>query len=111
MLSEIVRQVAASESGVRVVGEMKTLEGLSEAIARTAPDVVVVGSEEGILPKECVRSMYEPPHPRTLVISSDGRITAAYRLRPQGVRMDDISPAGIIEAIRELSLPPPELRD
>jgi hypothetical protein len=113
MLSGILRHATASDPAVRIVAEVGTLEMLSAAVANTRPHVMVVGVGEGEaeLPKECARLMYAIPHPRTLTISSDGQVTSAWRLRPQGKRMENISPAEMLEVLRELSDPPPELRD
>ena len=68
-------------------------------------DVIVVAAEKGALPAECTRLMYERPHTRTLSISPDGRSTSMWRLRPYGVTTENISPEGLVAAIRDLSRP------
>lgn len=111
MLGEIIRHAVQSEADLRIVEEKDALDDLSEAVARTRPDVLVVGVDDGILPRECARVMYELPFASTLTISQDGRVSSAYRLRPERILVESVSTGGIIEAIRELSLPPPELRE
>jgi DNA-binding NarL/FixJ family response regulator len=111
MLSEILRTAANGDPDLKIVEEMPTLEGIAEAAGRTRPDVLVVGVEDGGLPRECARAMYERPRASTLAVSPDGQIASAYRLRPYGIAMENASSGEIIAAIRELSLPPPELRD
>lgn len=108
MLSEILRSAAGAEPDLRVMEECQTLDGLAEAMERTSPHILVVGSEEAELPPECARLMYDCSHPSTLSISRDGRHTWAYQLRPHGERIDSVSTAGLIEAIRELKCPPHE---
>lgn len=111
MLSGIIRQAVADEPSLRIVDELAELDQLPDVVSRLRPDVLIVGADGGELPVECARSMYTPPHPRTLAISADGRITSAYWLRPQGVRMENVTPAGIVEAIEELSASPLEESD
>jgi hypothetical protein len=110
MLSEILRQATEGEPDLRIVEERPGLEDLKVAAARSSVDVVVVGTEGGVLPRECASLMYERPRTSALAVSLDGTTASAYRLRPHGISMANASSGQIIEAIRELSLPPPELR-
>jgi len=107
MLSEILRDAAGGEPDLRIMGECETLDGLAEALERTHPHVLVVGSDEAELPPECARLMYDCSHPSTLAVSKDGRHTWAYRLTPHGVQVDNVSTAAVIDAIRTLSCPLP----
>jgi hypothetical protein len=105
MLSDIIRQAIEGEPDLRITDERATLDGLAEAVGRSHPDVLVVGSSEAALPAECLRAMFERPHPNTLAVSLDGRRTSAYRLRPHGVMRENVTTAGVIDAIRELRPP------
>ena len=111
MLSGILRVAASREPDLRIVEELGGLEGVSEAIDRTRPNVLIVGTEGGGLPGECALAMYDLPHTGILAVSLDGAVATAYRLRPQAVSIEDVSTRRIVEAIRDLSRPPPELRD
>jgi len=110
MLSEILRQATEGETDLRIVEERPGLEDLTTVASRASVDVVVVGTEGGELPRECAKLMYERPLTSALAVSRDGTVASAYRLRPHGISMENASSGQIIEAIRELSLPPPELR-
>jgi hypothetical protein len=110
MLSEILRQATEAEPDLHIVEERPGLEDLTVAAVRASADIVVVGTVGGALPRECASLMYDRPRTGALAVSLDGRTAAAYRLRPQGIAMENASSGQIIEAIRDLSLPPPELR-
>ena len=106
MLSEIVRDAVEAQPDMEILYEARTLAELEGARWGRA-DVIVVAAEQGALPAECTRLMYERPHTRTLSISPDGRLTALWRLLPHGVTMEDVSPEGLVAAIRDLSPPLP----
>jgi hypothetical protein len=109
MLSDIIRQAVENEPDLRVAEERATLDGLADAVGRTHPHVLVVGSGDAALPRECLRAMLDRPHPNTLSVSLDGRLASAYRLRPYGVVRENLSAADVVAAIRELHRPLPEL--
>jgi DNA-binding NarL/FixJ family response regulator len=111
MLSGIIRQAVEEEPDLRIIAERVTFDGLERAVSATRPHVLVVGAAGGALPPACARAMYERPHPGTLSISWDGRVTGAYRLRPDGIALNDLSTSDIVAAIRELTRPIPELED
>ena len=106
MLSEIVRNAVEAQPDMKILHEASTLAEL-EAAPWPRADVIVVAAEKGALPRECTRLMYERPHTRTLSISPDGRLTAMWRLLPHGVTVEDVSPDGLVAAIRDLSRPHP----
>lgn len=110
MLSDIIREAVEGQPDLRITEVHDTLDDLVEAVARTGPQVLVVGSVGAELPRECLRAMFERPHPNTLTVSLDGRRTTAYRLRPHGVVRENLTAAGVVEAIQELGEPLPELR-
>jgi hypothetical protein len=106
MLSEIVRDAVEAQPDMKILHEARTLAEL-EATPCPRADVIVVAAEKGALPKECTRLMYERPQTGTLSISPDGRLTSLWRMRPHGVTMENVSPDGLVAAIRDLSRPLP----
>jgi hypothetical protein len=108
MLGEIVRSAIDDETDLEIVDEARGLEDLAEHVRRTRPDVILVAAKDGSLPSECVRVMYEPPLPRTLSLSPDGRQTSVYRLVPQRGVIGEVTPEGLVEALRALRPRVPE---
>jgi hypothetical protein len=111
MLREIVRSAIEAQPDMAILYEAGTLEEMARAPRTYDVDVIVVAAEQARLPKECARMMYLRPHPRTLSISPDGTATAMWRLLPQGVRMENVSPDGLVGAIRDLGRPLPNTEE
>jgi DNA-binding NarL/FixJ family response regulator len=110
LLRDVVRRVIDDEPDMEIVDEAQRLEELAETVRRACPDVVLVAAKDGSLPCECVRVMYEPPLPRVLSVSPDGRNTAAYRLVPERGVMGEVTPEGLADALRALRPRVPDCR-
>jgi DNA-binding NarL/FixJ family response regulator len=100
LLRQILEGAVASQPDVTVIRHVRPSENLAAAAKRVRADIVILGeAQEGaegapweVLDKE--------PRLKLLVISSDGHRATRYELRPHQVLIDDLSPEGLIDAVR-----------
>lgn len=100
MLSDIVRRVLAAEPELEVVGPIHDRAGLSDAVARADAEVVIVGIESREELRAYEDLLYAHSRVTLLALQVDGRQALLYTLRPHTELLGELSPAGLIEAIR-----------
>jgi hypothetical protein len=96
MLSEIVREILSHEPGIAIAAEVADV---SAAEVRPA-DVAIVGSDGEELPDPWEELLFEHPRMKVLTVSSDGRTTFLFELRPHREALGEVSPATLIDAVR-----------
>ncbi len=99
ILSDIIRDALADVHGVEVVRETAG-EDLAESVARSRADVLVTEDAGQELSDRHLGLMYRHPRLKLLTISPDGRRAALYRLMPRRRLLVDVSPDGLVAAIR-----------
>jgi DNA-binding NarL/FixJ family response regulator len=105
MLSDILAEVLGEQPDMEVVGRSDNMnEMVSEAGHRSA-EVVVVGLVDSALPDECMALLDDSPRVKVLGITTDGRRAFLYELQPQRSALGEVSPEGLINAIRGLFTP------
>ena len=103
MLRDIVERVIRSQPDMLVVGVMGvvgTSDALNSEVQRLKPNVVVLGLEADTAWNACDSLLYENPHTRLLAVTDDGRGATLCELRPHRVRIGNVSPEGLVSAIR-----------
>jgi DNA-binding NarL/FixJ family response regulator len=100
MLCDIITDVVASQPDMVVVGELPERADLLPAVNRTRADVVVLGLPDSDLPNECGPLFDAHPRSRLLGVAADGRRAFLYELRPQRIPLGEVSPQGLLDAIR-----------
>ena len=105
MLCDIIKEVVTSEPDLQIVGQLAARVDLAGAVDQTRADVVVVGLRDHELPGDCLALFHSHPRTRLLGIAADGRRAFLYELRPQRTPLGEVSPAGLIEAIRGAGAP------
>jgi hypothetical protein len=100
MLSDIVQRVLAESPDLDVITWPNGLERLMDIPAEHHPDVVVtgLGPAQGIEP--FVSLLHAQPSLRILALEGNGRGAVMYELQPHAVPLGDVSPDGLIDAIR-----------
>jgi len=106
MLSEILTEVLGGQRDMEKVGELANRSGLERAVAATAADVVLLGLPDSDLPGDCVAVFTAHPSIRMLGVVGDGRRAFLYELRPQRSPLGEVSPDGLVAAIRAASVRP-----
>lgn len=100
MMREIVTTTLGAQPDMHVVATVEAEDTLADAVVRTQADVVVVGLAPNASPTTYDDLLYQHPRLRVLMVTDDGRGALLSALRPQQVAIDDVSPAGLVEAIR-----------
>lgn len=99
MLREIIEEIVSHEHDMEVVGEFSKTVGLLEAVDSTDADFLITGTGDSEL-VGVGQLLRERPRIKVLAVGADGRQTCLYELRPQKVRLGEISPQTLLEAIR-----------
>jgi hypothetical protein len=113
VLRNVIEHAVAAQSDMRLVGEYegrdshaKTLSTkITELSASDRPDVVVVEREDERSVRLLEGLLYEHPWLAVLAVTGGGREAHLRVLRPHDETFDDVSPMGIVAAIRESRRP------
>lgn len=98
---ELIFRIVEEEPGVEVVAEVPDHAfSLRDVVVETAADVVILGVDTPALLAECIELLDELALTRVLALSGDGRRGYLYGLRPDGTRVDVLSPGLILDAVR-----------
>jgi len=100
MLCDIITDVVGSQPDMVVVGELPERADLIPAVDRTQADVVVLGLRDSELPDDCTPLFDAHPRSRLLGVAADGRRAFLYEMRPQRTPLGEVSPQGLLDAIR-----------
>lgn len=100
MLREIIESVVADQSDMSIVGTIATREPIVAALDDARADVVIVGLRTAETTGDLASILYQRPRLKLLAISNDGGSTSLYELRPNCVPLVDVSPDGLVDAIR-----------
>lgn len=100
MLSDIIRDIVKGQADMDLVGAVSDLKTLPATVVATDADVVVAGLPNADLPEDYLPLFHTKPRVRLLGVSADGRRGFLYVLRPQWSELGELSPSGLIDAIR-----------
>ena len=108
LLREIVIRLLAEEPDIDIIAPGKVATGLTEALQRYAPDVLVVGYAVSRNGSDGPRAELFSTDLRLKVITvaDDGRSGYLYRLRPERVPLGELSSECLANAVREPWLGP-----
>jgi len=101
MLCDIITGVIATESDMEIVGRLPDRLALLSATTDLGADVVVLGIEDAALPDDCAALFDARPSVRVLGVATDDGSAFLWELRPQRVSLGEVSPQGLVEAIRK----------
>jgi hypothetical protein len=100
MLRDILEHGFASHADIEVIDEVVAGHGIENAVARTKASAVVMCSEDGTLSQSDRSVLDRFPRLKIIVLTSDGRSGSLYRLVLARMLCTDISPPGVLAAIR-----------
>ena len=100
MLRDIVESAVSTQDDMQVVGADAARDELDAEVRRTQPDVVIVAlpRDDGAGAYDAL--LYERPRLKLLAVTGDGRGAFLYELRPHSAPIPDVSPGGLVAAIR-----------
>ena len=103
MLQDIVTRILETAPDMRVLSQSMSDDELVTAAAESNIDVTILGCEEGELPELGCRLLNARPGIKILGLASDGRRSYVYELRPRSVPLGEVSPQGLLEAVRDVA--------
>ena len=101
MLRDVFKLLIVEQSDMEVVGESDNGIELLLATGQTRPDIIILGVEGSELPGIGSHLLNEFPHIKLLGVTSDAQHLSLYELRPYNGLIGDVSPQGLLEAIRK----------
>jgi DNA-binding NarL/FixJ family response regulator len=106
LLGEIILAALTHEEGVRVVGEADNEDVLVDLATREQPDVVVLGSVSADAQTIGHRLLDCCPFVKVVALTSNGRTTFLFELRPQKIELGELSPSELGRVVTRLMRPP-----
>ncbi|HKP27922.1 MAG TPA: hypothetical protein VJU15_00870 [Gemmatimonadales bacterium] len=100
MLAEIVRRVLGEAQDLDVVDLSLSSDGLADSLAYHEADVLVTGLRPNQSIERFASLLRSHPSLRIFALEGDGRRAILYELQPHTVPLGDVSPEGLIDAIR-----------
>jgi DNA-binding NarL/FixJ family response regulator len=100
MLRDIVATVLASQADIVVVGTVPEMEDLAHATGLSNANIIVLGLEGAELPAACTELLCAHPSVTVLGVTGDGRQAIRLRMRPERAEIGEVSPQGLVDAIR-----------
>jgi DNA-binding NarL/FixJ family response regulator len=105
MLMDIVKDIIADEADIALVGEVAGSTNLAQAATQARADVVVLGKAGPGGNDDYRDLLYRRPRMKVLAIAADGKRAFLHELQPRVVALGEISPASLVQAIRECAPP------
>ena len=100
MLTDIVQRVLAEAPDLEVVQSPAGFEALMDSLDANDPDVLVTGLSPAQTIDQFDTVLRAHPALRIFALEGDGRRAVLYELQPHSVPLGDVSPEGLIDAIR-----------
>jgi hypothetical protein len=99
ILIDIVQGLTALRPELEVVARLHRCSDVAAAAERHDADVVMMTATAALPPKFAEELLYARPRARLLTISPDGRTAYLHRLLPHQLRVDDVSPPELMNAL------------
>jgi hypothetical protein len=100
MLGGIVADALRDEPDIELVGQLVRGNSFEPTAARHLADVLVVGSPEPHDAARADRLLLDGSAARVVLIATSGEDAVLYELRPEKTRLGELSPQGLVDAIR-----------
>jgi DNA-binding NarL/FixJ family response regulator len=101
ILKDIVRSLLEEQDDMTVVGWLPDHATLREAILRTTPEVLVWGMDDDANVLDVAPQLFgDHPTLKVFEVRDDGRQGFLWELRPHRTTLGEISPLGLVAAIR-----------
>jgi uncharacterized protein (DUF302 family) len=101
MLEEIVAHVL-SQRGLEVAGSVRKIDGLPKKVAKSRPDVVVLGADD---PPLAAALLEQSPRLKVLTVAEEGQDSWLYGLNPERTRLGALSPSRLVRAVQRAVRP------
>ena len=99
-VADALEHILNSQGDMEVIGHLDDPLEILLAATLEGADVVILGLDQEELPGIASHLLSERPGLRILAVSPDGRRAFLFELRPQVVPLGELSPEGLVDAIR-----------
>jgi hypothetical protein len=100
MLGEIAEAALADKPDIALAGRPHSAAALARIVQDGKVDVVIMGSRDRGLPAFGREVLVPEPNVKVLTICDDGRESFLYELRPFQTDLGELSPEGLLDAVR-----------
>ena len=100
LLHDIVIDALTGQAEIEVVRDLGEEDGVVGALSDGKVDVVIVGARQPEDSSLAARVFRASPHSKVLVIATSGRNAVMHQLSPVKRTLGELSPHGLVEAIR-----------
>ena len=100
LLADIIKGVIASQRDFALVGEVSSEDELLPSAIKKRANVVIVGALVKPKSKDVHDLLYCCPRMKIISIAPHGSNALLHEMQPHAIRLDDVSPATLIAAIR-----------
>jgi chemotaxis response regulator CheB len=104
MLEEIVTDILRAQRGMEIAGTIRKVDGLTRKVARTRPDVVVIGGDDAPL---AAALLEQSPRLKVLAVAEEGKDWWLYSLTAERTRLGALSSATLVRAVEKAVTPRP----
>jgi DNA-binding NarL/FixJ family response regulator len=101
LLCDLVRDVLSEQPDLEVVAELHDDSQLDEAVTRTAPNFVIVGTDRAELSEACKELFELRPRLKVLALATEGGRSVVWELAPNYVQLGEMSPESLLAALRQ----------
>jgi hypothetical protein len=105
LLADMVERAVESADDLVVVGRTRSLTELPGVANSTTADVVIAGLDAPGLVPACRQMLFERPRAMVLGVVEDLGRTFLYVLRPEEIDLGELSPAEMVQVIRDSTWP------
>jgi DNA-binding NarL/FixJ family response regulator len=102
MLEEIVTHILRAQRGMEIAGTIRKMDGLARKVARTRPDVVVLGGDNAPL---AAALLEQSPRLKVLAVAEEGNDWWLYSLAAERTRLGPLSSARLVRAVQRAVKP------
>ena len=100
MLAGIMADIIDREPDLELVGAVSLGDALERVLAETPADVLIVGVGEPDNSRFAGSLLMASPGVRVLMVERNGGRAVLYELHPIRTELSDVSPHGLLQAIR-----------
>lgn len=111
MLTSILTDLVALEPDIELMGAVTLGDALERVLAQTPADVLIVGVNEPDNVRFGGSLLMASPGMRVLMVAKNGGRAVLYELHPIKTDLGDVSPQGLLHAIRRSGPPRAESRE
>lgn len=105
MLRGVIREILATDPSIEIVGEVFANGEAIAAIENSDADVVIYGTDDRDLSPAWWHALCGNPRAKVVALVDQGQQAFLFELRPRREELGELSPHGLIAAVRRGEAP------